>query len=74
MDRTYTMIRTARGFLKTLKPTQKIFLIAGSEHLSNAEGYSIVNSMHSEKVALLIPKDLYSTESDLAYAKKLLEG
>jgi hypothetical protein len=74
MDRTYTMIKTARTFLKSLKPGQKIFMIAGSSHLAKG-GYKIVNSMHSEKVAVLLPKrPSISDEEALAYSKKLLEG
>jgi hypothetical protein len=74
-SRTYTMIKTARSFLKKVKPGQKIFLIAGSRHLFDTDGFNIVNAMSTVKITSLLPKrPVITDEEALAYSKKLLEG
>jgi hypothetical protein len=74
--RTISMIKTAQTVLtKFLKPGQKLFVIAGSDHLfRKSTGYNVLDCFKGYKVALLLPKAVApeTDEMHMEYAKKLL--
>jgi hypothetical protein len=72
--RTNSMIKTSRLFLRgALKPGQKLFVIAGSDHLF-VKGYNVLDYFKGIKAALILPKavSLNSEEDSKCYAKRLI--
>jgi hypothetical protein len=54
VERSSSLIKTAKVFLSRLKPNQKIFVIAGSDHLYD-EPYNVLGFFTNYKASLLIP-------------------
>lgn len=72
--RTHSMIKTARVVLREyLKPGQKLFVIAGSDHLF-VKGYNVLDYFKGIKAALILPKTVSSNsnEDEMSYAKRLI--
>lgn len=71
--RTKILIKTARKYLKNIKSGQKLFIIAGSDHFYNKDGFNIVNYIKGVKLALLLPKEFsHNTDENYAYVKKIV--
>ena len=59
MHRNNKMIKTAKAFLKTLKEGQKLFVIAGSNHLIYKRlKYNVLDYFKGTKVCMILPKSL----------------
>jgi hypothetical protein len=64
--RTQSLIKTALFYLNSLKPPQKIFVIAGSDHLYD-DGDSILDHFQLYKATLIIPKTLSAEKDAVTY-------
>ena len=62
--------------VSTLKPHQKIFVVAGSLHLKDEKNdYKILNSFHEHKCTMMIPKESNKGEEDMErFVEKAIES